>query len=131
MRTVPLVLTLISAGLYAASFPPLSLSLLAWVALVPLFVAAAWVPPGPAALCGLLWGVVAAYGVSWWLPAMVSQYLQISPVLGWVSFFAVSVSLAGVYFGSFAAWLSWIVRRQGANPLLVERVRRAGCVDRT
>src|SRR5262249_46156027 len=46
-------------------------------------------------------------------------YLQVSSALGWVSFFAVSVSLAGVYFGSFAAWLFWLVRQQSANPLLV------------
>ena len=42
-RTVSLavLLAILSAGIYSAAFPPLSLGALAWVALVPLLIAAA------------------------------------------------------------------------------------------
>jgi apolipoprotein N-acyltransferase len=91
-----LTLTLLSAGLYAASFPPLSLAPLAWVALAPFFAAVALVPPGRAAALGCVWGVAAAYGVGWWFPAMVSGYFEASRLVGWSIFFVVSVGLAAV-----------------------------------
>src|SRR5712692_8033481 len=119
MAAVPLFLTLVSAVLYALSFPPCSLFPLAWVALVPFFLAAARVRPGYAAACEIFWGVAAAYGVGWWFPGTVSNYLGLSPVASWASFFAVGIGLAGIYFGAFAAWLSWIARRQAASPLLL------------
>jgi apolipoprotein N-acyltransferase len=112
-----LTLTLLSAGLYAASFPPLSLAPLAWVALAPFFAAVALVPPGRAAALGCVWGVAAAYGVGWWFPAMVSGYFEASRLVGWSIFFVVSVGLAGWYFAAFAAWLSVLARRGVAGPL--------------
>ena len=112
-----LALTILSAGLYAASFPPLSFGPLAWVALAPFFAAVIRVGPRRAALLGCLWGVVAAYGVGWWFPGMVSGYFETSPLVGWAVFFAVSVGLAGSYFAAFAAWLSVLARRGVAGPL--------------
>jgi apolipoprotein N-acyltransferase len=112
-----LALTLLSAGLYAASFPPLSLAPLAWVALAPFFAAVALVRPRRAAALGCVWGVTAAYGVGWWFPAMVSGYFEASPLVGWSIFVAVSVGLAGWYFAVFAAWLSALARRGVAGPL--------------
>jgi apolipoprotein N-acyltransferase len=112
-----LALTLLSAGLYAASFPPLSLAPLAWVALAPFFAAVALVPPRRAAALGCVWGVAAAYGVGWWFPAMVSGYFEASRLVGWLVFLAVSVGLAGGYFAAFAAWLSLLARRGVAGPL--------------
>jgi apolipoprotein N-acyltransferase len=114
-----LALTLLSAALYAASFPPLSLAPLAWVALAPFFAAVALVRPRQAAVLGCVWGVAAAYGVAWWLPAMVSGYFQVSRVVGWLVFLAISVTLAGWYFAAFAAWLSALARRGVAGPLTV------------
>src|SRR5262245_10945516 len=119
MVPVPLFLTLASALLYALSFPPFSLFPLAWVALTPFFLASVKIRPGYAAICGVLWGVVAAYGVGWWFPGMLSNYLKISAFFGWLGFFAVSIGLAGVYFGAFAAWLSWLAQRQAVSPFLV------------
>jgi apolipoprotein N-acyltransferase len=117
--THPLLLTLGSALLYALSFPPFSWFPLAWVALVPFFLAVAKLRPGSAAACGLLWGVAMACGVAWCLPGMLVKYFKISPLMGWAGFFAVSIGLSGVYFGAFAAWLSWLTRRQAASPLLL------------
>jgi apolipoprotein N-acyltransferase len=50
---------------------------------------------------------------------MLVKYFNISPLMGWAGFFAVSIGLSGVYFGAFAAWLSWLARRQAAGPLLL------------
>jgi len=112
-----LALTLVSAGLYAASFPPLALAPLAWIALAPFFAAVALVRPRRAAVLGCVWGVAAAYGVGWWFPAMVSGYFATSRVVGWVVFFVVALGLAGGYFAAFAAWLSVLARRGVAGPL--------------
>lgn len=119
MPLAPLFLTLASAALYAASFPPLALFPLAWFALVPFFVACVLVAPGRAALFGMLWGLAATYGVAWWLPGMVSDYLQVSTLAGWGGFFFVAIGLTGVYVASFAAWLSWLVRAAPASPIVV------------
>jgi len=119
MVALPLLLTLGSAGLYAVSFPPLSWYPLAWVALVPFFLAASMVRPGYAAAYGILWAVVASYGVAWWFPSMLADYFKLPTVGVWAGFFAVAIGLAGVYFGVFAAWLSWLARRQAASPLLL------------
>src|SRR5712692_1023270 len=116
---VPFLLTVFSALLYALSFPPFSVFPLVWVALVPFFLAASMVRPRSAAACGVLWGVVAAYGVGWWFPGMLAHYFGFPIVVGWVGFFAVGIGLAGIYFGAFAAWLSWLARRQAASPLLL------------
>jgi apolipoprotein N-acyltransferase len=65
MRALPLFLTLVSAGLYALSFPPFFLFPLAWVALVPFFLAASMVRPSSAVAYGILWAVAATFGVAW------------------------------------------------------------------
>lgn len=115
----PLFLTLTSAMLYVLCFPPFSLSLLAWVALVPFFIAISCVRPRFAACYGLLWGVVMAHGVGWWFATLAGNYFGVSPWAGAVARFGVSILLFGVYFSAFAAWFSWLVRRQAMTPFLV------------
>lgn len=119
MPALPLFLTLASAILYALCFPPFSLSLLAWAALAPFFVAIGSVRPGAAALYGFLWGIVMAHGVGWWFATLAESYFHVSPAGGVAARFLVSVFLFGVYFSAFAVWLSWLVRRQTLNPFLV------------
>jgi len=118
VAAAPIVLTLVSAALYSLAFPPLSFSALAWVALVPLFVAAATVPPRRAAACGMLWGVALGVGVGWCLPGMLDRYFGLSPLVGWAALVAVGIGHAGIYVAVFAAWLSWLARR-GAGPLAI------------
>jgi apolipoprotein N-acyltransferase len=67
----------------------------------------------------MLWGVAATYGIAWWLPGMVSDYLHVSALGGWYGFFFVAVGLAGVYFALFAAWLSWLTHTGTVGPLMV------------
>src|SRR5690242_10623540 len=108
----PFLLTVLSAVLYALSFPPVSFWPLAWVALVPFFLAASTVRPIQAAGYGILWGIIMAYGVGWWFPEMLAHYFKTSLVVGWLGFFAVSSGLIGIYYGAFSAWLSWLSRSQ-------------------
>lgn len=60
---------LVSGAAFVAAFPPLDLGGLAWVALVPLFLAVRDRAPREAFWLGYLWGVVALGGVLWWLTA--------------------------------------------------------------
>jgi apolipoprotein N-acyltransferase len=71
-------------------------------------------------------GVVGAYGLAWWFPAMVTSYFDVSPALAWTSFVAVAIALAGVYCGVFAAWLAWLAARGAASPIVVAAGWTAG-----
>ena len=114
-----LLLVCASAALYAASFPPLALGVLAWVALVPLFHAIVSVRPRHAALLGATWGLGIAIGVGLWFPGMLASYFEQPPIVGWAGFLAVGLGLSGVYYAAFGAWLSWVGRRGAVAPLVV------------
>jgi len=119
---LPVLATLLSAGLYAASFPPLALSPLIWIALVPFFAACSRVRPLAGAGLGVLWGVFACWGVSYWLPGMLAEFFQTGPLTAWAAYLAVALGLAGLYYGGFGAWLAFASRRGSLQPLVV------GCV---
>jgi apolipoprotein N-acyltransferase len=117
--TSALASSVLSAALYAASFPPLSLFPLAWIALVPLLVAVVRVSPPRAASCGLLWGVLVCAGTAWWFPGMLSEYLAIPHWAGFVGFVIAATALVGLHTALFAGWLAWLARRRPATPLVV------------
>lgn len=119
MLLFPLLLTLASAVLYALSFPPCSLSWLAWVALTPFFFAVVQVRLHVAAVYGLLWGMVMTCGFGWSFATLVANYFATTPIVGAVALLAVSIGLFGVYYSAFAAWLSWLTRRGSVSPFLV------------
>jgi apolipoprotein N-acyltransferase len=50
---------------------------------------------------------------------MLTNYFGLSPLVSWVGLVAVGIGLTGVYYGAFAAWLSWLAHRQAASPLVV------------
>jgi apolipoprotein N-acyltransferase len=114
-----LLLTALSAVLYAAAFPPWSLAPAAWVALVPWLVAAARVAPARAAVLGLCWGVAIGFGTGSSLIGMVASYFGLPAWAGWASLLGVSATLAGAPCAAFSAWLSWLARRGRASPVLV------------
>src|SRR5262245_41145474 len=119
MTAIPLLLIIGSAILYILSFPPFAFSPLMWVAIAPFFLVASRERPGCAAAYGVLWGMVMTCGVAWCLPRMLGEYLGLSTIARWVGLFTVSIGLTGIYFGAFASWLSWLIKRQAANPLLI------------
>ncbi len=110
-------LAALSGSLYALSLPAAALDLLGWVALAPFFVAVATVPPGRAFALGLLWFFVASLGFASPMPHLVSAYFEAPWVVGAVAFLGFTVAFGPLY-GLYGAWLSWLVRRRRANPLL-------------
>jgi len=56
-----------SGAAFVAAFPPFDAGGLAWVALVPLLLAADRLPPRGAFWLGYAWGIVALGGVLWWI----------------------------------------------------------------
>lgn len=116
---LPFLWVPLSAALYAASFPPLAVHWLAWVALVPLFATVARLPVRRAAAAGLLWGVLAAYGCGWVLPGMVADYFGLPVWVGWIVFGVVSTLLAGGYFAAFSAWAAWLAAKRSLGAVSV------------
>jgi apolipoprotein N-acyltransferase len=114
-----LFLILISAVLYGLSFPPFSVSLLMWVALVPFFIVVVTEPPRAAAAYGVLWGMMMTCSFGWSFPQLIVNYFGLSLFLGCVLLGVVSLVLFGVYFGVFAAWLSWCSQRRSLGPWVV------------
>ena len=112
-------LAALSGLLYAASFPPLSWSWLAWFALIPLLVAAATLSPLRAAVAGTIWAVTMGLGVAWYLPGMLSHYFGLPAALSWAGALLVVVGVEGLYVGAYAAWVAWLARRRAASPLLL------------
>ena len=104
---------------HAATFPPLSWSPVAWVALAPLFVACAALPPIRAAMAGLCWTATAGAGVAWFLPNMLSHYFGLAAVPSGLASLAVIGGQHGIYVGTYAAWVSCLARRRAANPVLL------------
>lgn len=116
---IAFLLVALSAGLYAAAFPPLAVRWLAWIALAPLFAAVASLSVTRATLAGLAWGVLAAYGCGFVLPGMVADYFALPVWTGWVVFGVVSTFLAGIYFAAFAAWVAWLAAAGRAGAISV------------
>ncbi|HYC23470.1 MAG TPA: hypothetical protein VEI94_12235, partial [Candidatus Bathyarchaeia archaeon] len=113
------LLAILSAAIYSAAFPPLSLGALAWIALVPLLIAAASVSVPTATVLGLVWGITLALGVGWPLPGMIRNFTGASALSAWLVLLAVGVGLTGIYSAAFAAWVAWLVERGGASPLAI------------
>jgi apolipoprotein N-acyltransferase len=109
----------VSAASYALAFPPVSLGPLMFVALVPILVSLARLPPARAALLGGLFAVLAALGVAYWLPGMLTDFFGVPAGLSLAATLAVFVVFAGTWWAGFGAWLAWLARRGRASPLVV------------
>jgi apolipoprotein N-acyltransferase len=105
--------------MFAAAFPPLSWTIVAWISLVPLLLACASLSPVRAAMAGVCWTVIAAAGVASFLPAMLSRYFGLAVVPGWLAALAVAAGLHGLFVSGYAAWVAWLVQRRAANPVLL------------
>jgi apolipoprotein N-acyltransferase len=114
-----LCLVFASAGLYAALVPTDTGPLLAWIALAPLLFACASTTPRRAFALGLTFGLAATLGVAWWFPGMLQRYFGVAPPLGWLGLFAMGVTVDGIPYGLFAAWLAGAARRNALTPLRV------------
>ena len=114
-----MALTLAAGVLYGLSFPPARLRLLAWIALVPFFVAIRRV--GFASALGLawLWSVLAAWSVGDWMPEAIETYYLQPRWVGFVFFLLVATFMAAPYHVAFAAAYHRFTRHLTVwNPLL-------------
>jgi len=108
------VATLIAAVLYAAAFPPWNLHLLAWIALVPFFVALRGASVVGGAGLGLLWGIAMIWCVGYWLPPELAHYYEQPLWFGLLFAAGASVVFIGIFHAAFAASVCWVMpRRRG------------------
>ena len=112
-------LAALSGLAYATGFPPLAWSLAPWLALAPLMIACAALPPAQAAVVGMAWAATTAVAVAWFVPGMLSGYFGLGTVASWLATIIVVGGLHGVFVSGYAAWVAWLARRRAANPILL------------
>jgi len=101
---------IVSGVLLYACFPPLNLSFLAWIALVPLFLALAGRSPKYDFLLSMFCGGLFLVGVFSWILLEVPGYTFLHH--------AILALYMGPYFGSFGLAFALISRRWGMVPAL-------------
>ncbi|MBI3625815.1 MAG: apolipoprotein N-acyltransferase [Candidatus Rokubacteria bacterium] len=107
---VPLLVT--SSGLLTLAYPTTDWSLLAWVALVPLFAAALARSPRQALGDGWLIGTVFFILLLRWLDHTFRHYSLIPWPLTWLPITGLA-AYCGLYFGLVAGVVSWLAQRWG------------------
>jgi apolipoprotein N-acyltransferase len=113
-----LSLALLTGGLLTLAFPGWEISVLAWVALAPLMLAAGR-ERGAARAFGLGWvgGTLFFYASSWWLTYSPIHYADFSPLLAYALLLGPTL-LCGAFVGLFALVVNVSVRRFGPNAML-------------
>jgi apolipoprotein N-acyltransferase len=115
----PALLACASGVLYSLAYPPASLYLLSWVALIPFFLALTRVSPGRGAACGLVWTLTATVGLGLWFPGMLERYFGLSVWESWLALGMLGLLVHALPYAVFGAWLAWSARRGAVSPLLV------------
>lgn len=117
---LPLLATILSTQLFGLAFPPHRLRALAWVALVPLFLALRGVGRAHALLLGWVWSVLAAYSVGEWMPGAIESYYLQTKLVGWLFFLGIATAMVAPYHTLFAFCARSLWRRPGPwLPLLL------------
>jgi apolipoprotein N-acyltransferase len=100
------LLAVVSGAMLALSFPRPGISLLAWCAFVPLFVAAAGTSPRDAFKLGFVAGLAAYAGVLYWVNIVMVTYGKLPAAVS-VSLY---LTLAG-YLALYPGLVLWLTRR--------------------
>lgn len=108
----------ISAALFVLSFPPSHYLGLAWVALVPLFVTLRRCGPFAALFAAGLWGMLAAWGTTDWLPPTLTVYYHQPYWVGLGLFLTASFLMGALDYMGFAAVYRDVGLR-GRSPLVL------------
>lgn len=112
------LLAVLAGGLaLAAAFPKVGLHALAWVALVPVFVAAGRASLRRAWWLGVAFGVTYRAGTLYWLVYAMTTFGGLPPALA-VAAAAAVVGYLAVYQGLFAMAVSRLAPARAATPLL-------------
>lgn len=100
------LLALLSGGMLALAFPEPGISALAWIAFVPLFLAAAGASPGEGFRLGFTAGCAAYAGILYWLNIVMTTYGKL-PLAASVALY---LALAG-YLALYPGIVIWLTRR--------------------
>jgi apolipoprotein N-acyltransferase len=131
-----IALGLAAALLYAGAYPPVERAALAWIALVPLFLAFRRLSPLAAAAAGGVFGSAATLAIGWWLPGMLERYFEVPRPAAWGGVLAAALLIDGLPYAALGAWSAWAARRGrapgalalGAGFVLAEWLRASGPV---
>ncbi len=105
-----LVMSGFGGCLFFLSLPAPSISILAWICLVPLLFAAKDYKPYRAAILGFVFGLFANLGVFYWTALPASRYGGVPIYLG-VLITIFLVLYVSIYVGAFSAFVSWTKER--------------------
>lgn len=111
-QTAATAATVASALLFIVAFPPLHLRALAWVALVPFLLAVRNASVPRAAALAALWGMIAAYGVTDWLPSTLVRYYGQPLWVGAAVFAGGAFFMGALEYMAFALLYRWAARRR-------------------
>lgn len=117
--TARVALVLASAALVAAALQTPVGALLGWLALAPFLAACATTTPRAAFGLGTLLGLAATAGVAWWFPGLIERFFALRPAASWLCLAVVGLTLDGLPFALFGAWLAWSASRGKLTPLRV------------
>lgn len=114
-----LSLALLTGALLTLSFPGWEISILAWVALAPLILAAARERTGPRAFgLGVVAGLLFFYASCWWLTYSPINYGDLPAPLAYL-LLLLPTTICSLFVGLFATIVNVSVRRSGAWAVLV------------
>lgn len=115
---VAIAATIFSGVVYALAFPPLRLSPLAWVALVPFMLVLRHARRPRRLGLGVLWTLTSGWSVGTWMPTAVATYFDQPLATGLALFLIVTLGMAAPYYTAFALAYGPLARRGAAAPLL-------------
>ena len=116
---VPIGLSALAGVLYGLAQAPDAPAVLAWMAVAPLLVACARVPPILAALCGVVFATVATALVSPWFPGMLQRFFGASTPVSWLGWLGLALFVNAPLYAVLCAWFAWRSRFGSVAPLLV------------
>ncbi|MBN1572992.1 MAG: apolipoprotein N-acyltransferase [Deltaproteobacteria bacterium] len=103
--------------LFFLSLPAPSISILAWICLVPLLFAVKDYSPYRASILGFVFGLFANLGVFYWTALPASRYGGVPIYLG-ILITVLLVLYVSIYAGVFSAFVSWTRERFGTSEIV-------------
>lgn len=90
-----ILLVVVSASLHTLALPPWSLAWLAWIAFAPLLLALRGTTIRGGLWLGFLWGMLAIWGIGFWVPGAVAFYWQQPTWVGAVFAMLAAIAVLG------------------------------------
>ena len=110
------VLAALSGVLLALSFPKLGISLFAWFAFVPLFIAMGRITPRDSFRLGMICGIIAYGGVFYWVNIVMATYGRLHWTVSFTLYIVLSAYIA-LYLGA-SVFLTRRGEKAGITPLV-------------